>query len=179
MIKGWIGGVAALIVGLGAAPARADDVEPRLAVGGSLGIWIPTSDADDFADVSLGVRPQVTYWIRPFIGVTGAFDFVFVNEDSGVGDVTYYAISAGARATLPRGQIRPYGELLLGVHFIDTNGFDDNEFGLRLGGGATYTLSSGLIANAGISYSTTSFDIGFGSITVAAFVLDLGIAARF
>lgn len=182
MTKGWIGGAAALIVVAAAVrPARADDLtEPKLTVGGSLAIWIPQSDAENFADTSLGVRPQVTYWIRPFIGITGAFDFVFVNEDSGTGDTTYYSFGVGGRATLPRGRIRPYGELLLGWHFLDTDGFDDNNFGFRIGGGGTYALTRSLVANAGASYSTTSFDAGFGfSVTVAAFVFDVGLGARF
>jgi hypothetical protein len=179
-----LGLVLVLAITGSSATARADDLaaEPRLVVGGSVAIWIPQSDADDFADVSLGVRPQVTYWITPLLGVTGSFDWVFVNEKSGTGagSVTYYAISAGGRITLPRpARIKPYGEVMLGWHTLDGEGFGDSGLGFRLGGGATYALSQRLVASAGLGYSTASIDTGFFDITVAAFVLDLGLAARF
>jgi hypothetical protein len=177
MKTGWIA-VAMLLLGShGAAQADDEGGASKLSIGGSLAVWFPTSDADDFADTSLGVRGQATYWIREFVGVTGGFDFVFVNED-GPADVTYYVISAGGRLQLPRGRIRPYGELVLGWHFLDTDGFDDSNIGFRIGGGATYALSPALVLGGGLGYSTTSIDTGFFDITVAAFIFDVSLAVR-
>jgi hypothetical protein len=174
-----------LVIGVlaaAAAPAHAqdDEREPRLVIGGSAVIWVPQSDADDTTDTSIGVRPQVTYWITPFVGVTGTFDWVFVNEESGVGDVTYYTIGAGARVTLPRPmRIKPYGELVLGWHVVDAEGVDESDLGFRFGGGATYAVSRSLVVSAGLGYSTVELDAGFGfEADISAFVIDVGIAAR-
>jgi hypothetical protein len=176
MKTGWIA-VAVLLGSAGAARADDEGGARTLSIGGSLAVWFPTSDADDFADTSLGVRGQATYWLREFVGITGGFDFVFVNED-GAGDITYYAISAGARLQLPRGRIRPYGEFLLGWHFLDAEGFDDSNIGFRLGGGATYALSPALVLGGGLGYSTTSIDAGIVDVTVAAFIFDVSLAVR-
>jgi hypothetical protein len=166
-----------------AAPAAhgEDAAEPRLAVGASATVWVPQSDADDVADTSLGVRPQVTYWVIPLVGVTASFDYVFVNEESGAGDTTYYVISAGGRLTLPKpATIKPYGELVLGWHVLDAEGFDESDLGFRLGGGAMFAVGTSLVASAGAAYSTVSLDGPFGTdFDVSAFVLDVGIAARF
>ena len=173
--------LAAMAMVAHASAARADDEgRKKLDVGGALAFWIPQSDADDFADPSIGLRPGVTYWFFPFFGVTGHFDFVFVNEESGADDTDYYAFSVGGRFTLPGSlRIKPYGELLLGWHWLDAGAFDESEIGFQLGGGATYAINQRLQANLGIGYSTTNMDAPFVDITVAAFIIDVGIAARF
>ena len=162
--------------------ARADEpqVAPKYEVGGSLNIWLPQGDADDVAGTSLGVRPQFTYWIRPWIGIAASFDWVFVDADADVGDVTYYSISAGARITMSRpARIRPYGELMLGRYTLEADGLDDSELGFRLGGGATYALGTSLGLNAGLGYSTVSMDTGFFDIDIDALILEVGVSGRF
>lgn len=173
--------VAFIIAGIlaGSSAARAEG-EPKVDVGGSLTVWFPLDDADDYSDISLGIRPVFTYWVHPVVGLTGTFDYVFVNEESGGDDVTYYAISAGVRLTLPGGmRIKPYGEVLVGWHFLDAPLFDESDIGFRFGGGVTYAVSRALQLHAGIDYSRASLDSTFADITVAAFILDLGVAARF
>src|SRR5689334_3571487 len=90
--------------------------EPKMMVGGGLTVWIPQGDADDTTDVSLGLRGTFLYKARPWVGVVGSLDYVFVSEDEAVtGDITYYSLSVGARFIKPRpGQVEPYGEILLG-----------------------------------------------------------------
>jgi hypothetical protein len=173
--------VVAVLLTTAATAAHADDGEQgKLAIGGSLAAWIPQSDAEDLADVSLGIRPQVMYWVAPFVAVGGAFDFVFVNEDDGVGDATYFAISVGGRLTMPgQRRVKPYGEVMIGMHFIDVEGTDESDIGFRFGGGVSYALSTKLELTGGLAYSTASFDAGFVDFTVGAFILDVGIAARF
>lgn len=155
--------------------------EPKMAAGASLTVWLPSGDADDFSDTSLGVRPHFTYRVMPWLAVLGTFDFVFVNEQDGVGDITYYSIGGGARFVLPRpGRFEPYGELVLGWHSIDGEGFEETDLGFRLGGGVLYPMSERLLVNFAANYSTVSFDSGFiGDIDVDALILEVGLATRF
>jgi opacity protein-like surface antigen len=153
--------------------------EPKMTVGGSLVVYVPQGDADDTSDTSLGLRGHFTYKFKPWLAAIGTFDYVFVNED-GDSDITYYNLSAGARANLPRpGQIEPYGELLLGYHALDAEGLDgESAIGFRFGGGVLYPVSQKLIANVGLNYSTVSFDVGLVDVSVDALVLEIGIALK-
>jgi hypothetical protein len=174
-----------LLLGLGVAPAMAEieppRLEPKLEVGGAMTVWFPSGDVDETVDASLGVRPHLAYWPKPMIAIAGSFDFVFVNEQEGVDDVTYYAVSVGPRVTIPRPmKVKPYGELMLGWHHLDGEGVDESGIGFRLGGGVSMALGSALAVNAGVGYSSVSFDGPFGiNIDVDALVLDVGAVGRF
>lgn len=168
-----------------AAPAAAQMVpppmieEPKLTAGVSATAWIPQSDAEDLADTSIGVRPFVTYAFLPYLAGIATFDFVFVNEDGG-DDITYYNINVGARLKKPRpGQLEPYGELLLGFHQFETDGFDDSGIGFRFGGGILYPLSNRLVVNLGLNYSSVSIDVDIFEIDVDAFIVEGGLGTRF
>lgn len=155
--------------------------EPKMMAGGGLTLWIPQGDAGDTADASFGLRGSFLYKVRPWLGVIGTVDYVFVSEDEGVPDLSYYAISAGARFIKSRpGQLEPYGEILLGYHALDADDNDsESALGVRFGGGVHYPVSNRLIANFGLSYSTVEFDFGLVDIDVDAFVLEAGINAAF
>src|SRR5687767_2856368 len=100
--------------------------EPKMMAGGGLTVWIPQGDADDTSDPSLGLRGTFLYKAKPWVGVIGSLDYVFVNEDDVInGDITYYSLSVGARFIKPRpGQLEPYGEVLLGYHVLDIEDLD-------------------------------------------------------
>lgn len=156
--------------------------EPKMMAGGGLTLWIPQGDADDTSDPSLGIRGTFLYKVKPWIGVVGSIDYVFVSEDDSVAtDITYYSLSVGARVVMPRpGQLEPYGEFLLGYHVLDIEDVDsENDIGFRLGGGVLYPVSNKLIANVGIDYSAVEFDFGGLDVSVDAFVLEAGINASF
>jgi len=177
--------VVLLLAGTVAPAAAGDDAghDRKVALGGSLGVWFPTSDADDVADASPAFRPSLTYWLHPAFGMTGAFDYVVVNEDENIPDITYYVFSVGGRLTLPgTSQVKPYGEALVGWHFESSDLGDDDSIGFRFGGGVSYAFNAALLGSAGFSYSTTTLEFSGLGITVerdiAAWVLDLGIAAR-
>jgi opacity protein-like surface antigen len=156
--------------------------EPKMMAGGGLTLWIPQGDADDTSDPSLGIRGTFLYKARPWVGVVGSIDYVFVNEDDAIaGDITYYSLAVGARFIKPRpGQIEPYGELLLGYHALDIEDVDsESDIGFRLGGGIFYPVSNKLLANFGLSYSAVEFDFGGVDVSVDAFVFEAGINASF
>jgi hypothetical protein len=164
--------------------ARAEDAQPqpRITVGGSMTVWLPQDDADDLSDPSIGVRPQLTFWVLPQVGISASFDWVFVNEEDGSDDTTYYVVSVGGRATMARPlRVKPYGELMLGWHKLETTNVDESDLGFRLGGGALIELGSNAIATAGIGYSTVTIDTGlFGiEVDIEAFVFELGAGGRF
>lgn len=176
--------LALLLVIFGTATAHAQEpaAEPKLFVGGSATVWLPQGDADDTSNTSLGVRPVVGYWLRPFIAIIGAFDYIFVSEKEDVtGDITFYSISLGIRMTTPKpAQLKPYGELLLGRYTLDAEGIDSqSDIGFRIGGGATYALGSNLAFTAGLGYSSVSIDVGFGDADIDALVLEVGLQGRF
>jgi hypothetical protein len=176
--------LALLLVLLGTATAHAQEpaAEPKLFVGGSATVWLPQGDADDTSDTSLGVRPVVGYWLRPFIAIIGAFDYIFVNEDANASDATFYSISLGARMTTPKpAQLKPYGELLLGRYTLDADNLDDSQsdIGFRIGGGATYAMGDNVVFTAGLGYSSVSIDVAFGDIDIDALVLEVGLQGRF
>jgi opacity protein-like surface antigen len=155
--------------------------EPKMMAGGGLTLWIPQGDADDTSDPSLGLRGTFLYKAKPWVGVIGSIDYVFVNEDDGVADITYYSIGVGARFIKPRpGQIEPYGEILLGYHVLDVEDVDsENAIGIRFGGGILYPVSNKLIANFGLAYNTVEFDFGAVDVSVDAFVFEAGINTSF
>ena|SRR5688572_7488840 len=152
--------------------------EPKMTAGGSATLWIPQGDVEDSADASVGIRPHFAYRVRPFFAIVSSFDFVFVNEEEDVDDITYWTLGAGARFILARPDIEPYGEIVLGYHSLDVGDFDDTNLGFRIGGGATYPLGN-LVANASLGYSVVSFDAGFVDIDADAIVFELGLGARF
>jgi len=160
--------------------ARAEEVaEPKMAIGASATVWLPSGDADDFVNESLGARPFFTYRALSFLAVVATFDWIFVNEKDNVGSITYYAVSAGARFIKSRpGQVEPYGEFLLGWHHLDGQNVDDSNLGFRIGGGATYPLGK-LVAQGGLSYSAVSIDSGFFDVDIDALVIEIGLAGRF
>lgn len=176
--------VAMAVVMAGSSAARAEEAQPqaRITAGGSLTVWLPQDDADDLSDPSLGVRPQFTFWALPQVGISASFDWVFVNEEEGSDDATYYVISVGGRATMARPlKIKPYGELMLGWHKLETTGIDESDLGFRIGGGALFELGSNAVATAGIGYSTVSIDTGlFGvEVDIEALVFEFGAGGRF
>lgn len=153
--------------------------EPKMTIGGSATLWLPQDDAEDTSDESLGLRAHFTYKFKDWLAGIGTFDYVFVNEETD-GDATYYNLNAGARFIKSRpGQIEPYGEVLLGYYVLDAEGADsESEIGFRIGGGILYPFSQTLLANAGLNYSTVSFDFGLADFDVAAIILELGIAVK-
>jgi hypothetical protein len=168
--------VVLLLVSSHAFAQDAPPTDPKMTIGASATIWIPQSDADDTSDVSFGVRPHFSYRVLPFLAIVSSFDFVFVNEEDGVDDVTYYTIAAGARIMKMRpGSVSPYGEFLLGWHKIDTEGLDESDIGFRLGGGVLYGLGDNLLLNASLGYSAVSMDAGFVDFDVEAFILEVGV----
>ena len=173
--------LAAVLVITLAPLAHADSAEPKLTAGASAVIWLPSGDADEFSNESLGIRPFITYRALPYLAIVGTFDYIFVNEKTGVDSITYYTVSAGARLIKSRpGQIEPYGELLLGWHHLSSNNLDDSNIGFRIGGGATYPLSGNLLLQGGLSYSAVSIDAGIvNDIDVDALALEIGLGGRF
>lgn len=155
--------------------------EPKMMAGGALTLWIPQGDADDTSDPSLGIRGNFLYKAQPWVAVIGSLDYVFVNEDDGVGDLTYWSLSAGARFIKPRpGQIEPYGEVLLGYHTLDVEDADsESALGFRLGGGILYPFSNKLVLDFSLAYSTVEFDFGIADVDVDAFVFQGGVNAVF
>lgn len=174
-----------LVIVLSSTVARAQVVpppmieEPKMTVGGSLGVYVPQGNADDTSDTSLGIRGHFTYKFKPFLAGIGTFDYVFVNED-GDSDITYYNLSFGARFIKPRpGQIEPYGEVLIGYHVLDAEGLDgESAIGFRLGGGILYPVGQKLLANLALNYSTVSFDVGLVDVDVDALILEVGLAVK-
>jgi hypothetical protein len=181
----WVVIVTVMVGSAGVAYAQeAASAEPKIHVGAAATVWLPQSDADDVAETSIGIRPQVTYWVTSLFGIVASFDWVFVSEkeDSGEDSVTYYAISLGGRITLPRpAKIKPFGELLLGRHTLsaETSDIDESGIGFRLGGGALFELGRNIGAIAEISYSSVEIDVGIVDLNLEAFVLEAGVAGRF
>jgi len=152
--------------------------EPKMLIGASGTVWVPQGDSDNFADTSIGLRPHFSYRVRPFVAVLATVDYIFVNETDSI-DITYYNVGVGARLIMPRpGLIEPYGELLLGWHKLDAEGFDDSGIGFRIGAGILYPFGQKLVANLGINYSSVSIDAGLGDVDVDALIFDLGIGFK-
>lgn len=181
----WLLVVAIVVATYGTARAQVVPApmvaEPKMTAGVSATVWLPQGDADDFADTSIGLRPHFAYDAKPFLSVLGTFDYIFVSEKDGVGDLTYYNICVGARLKKPRpGQIEPYGELLLGWHKLEADGgIDDSGIGFRLGGGVLYPISATLIANVALNYSAVSIDVGLGDADIDALIFEGGLGIRF
>ena len=178
--------VVVMTIGLGwTGTARAQAVDAggpkRVELAGKAGMWMPMDDADDYADASLGLRLHGAYWVVPAFAIGGAIDFVAVNEEEEVTDLTYYGFGITGLVTMPGpARVKPFGELSIARYTIDSDDFDDSEsdIGFRLGGGATLEMSPNLALIGEIAYSTVDFDIGFGSIDVAALILEVGVALR-
>lgn len=171
----WAGAAAAQEAPVDAAGPR------RVELAGKVGMWMPMDDADDYADGSLGVRLHGVYWVVPAFAIGAAIDWVFVNEEDGVDDLTYYGIGIDGLVTMPGpARVKPFGELGIGRYTLDADSFDDSEsdIGFRLGGGATLEMSPGLVLVGEVAYTTVDFDFGLASIDVAALILEVGIAAR-
>ena len=152
--------------------------EPKMLIGVSGTVWVPQGDADDFADTSIGLRPHFSYRVKPFVAVLATFDYIFVNEIDSV-DITYYSVNVGARFIKPRpGLVEPYGELVLGLHQFEADGFDDSGIGFRLGGGVLYPFGQKLVANLGINYSSVSIDAGLGDVDVNALIFEIGVGFK-
>ena len=170
-----------LLLGPGAAAAQeTGGGEGRVELGGNVGMWIPQDDAEDYADASVGLRLRGAYWVVPAFAVGGAVDWVFVNEDAEVADLNYYGFSITGMVTAPwQARVKPYGELSLGLYTLDSDDLDsESDVGFRLGGGARVGLSPAMSLLAGVAYSTAEFDYGIVSVDVAAFILEVGLAAR-
>jgi hypothetical protein len=165
--------------------ARAQEPEPppqKVDIGVSLTIWVPQADADDFSNTSLGIRPQLAFWVQRYLAIVAAFDFVFVDTKQGVGDVTYYSISLGGRLTTPRhARVKPFGELLIGRYKIETDAGDDANLGFRLGGGVMWHAGRNMVGNAGLAFSSASLDPGGfgGNLSIEALIFDIGFSGRF
>jgi hypothetical protein len=166
----------------GAQGAPVDAAAPaRVELAGKVGMWMPMDDADDYADGSLGVRLHGVYWVVPMFAIGGAVDFVAVNEEDGVDDLTYYGIGINGLITTPNpSRVKPFGELGIGRYTIDSDAFDDSEsdIGFRLAAGATVEMSSNLALVGDVAYTTVDFDLGLISVDVAALIVEVGIAAR-
>lgn len=153
----------------------------RFELGGRAGMWMPMDDADDYADASLGLRLHAAYWVVPMFAIGGAFDWVPVNEESGISDLTYYGFGIDGLLTTPNpARVKPFGEIEIARYTIDSDDFNDSEsdIGFRLGGGATLELSPSMVLMGDVAYSTVDFDFGLASIDTAAFILEVGLAAR-
>jgi hypothetical protein len=148
--------------------------ESLMTVGASGTLWLPSGDADDVADTSLGLRGSFTYKVLPYLSAIATFDYIFVNEKDDA-DVTYYNINAGARVFKPGGKYQPYGELLLGWHKLDGDVLDDSGLGFRIGGGVMYPMGK-LVANAGLNYSSVEIDVMGFDVDIEALILELGIS---
>lgn len=176
---------AAVVGWAGAARAQgapADAAGPRrVELGGKAGMWIPMDDAEDSADASLGVRVHGAYWVVPAFAIGGAIEWVFVSEDEGVDDLTYYGIGLTGLVTMPgSSRVKPFGELTISRYTLDADSFDESEsdIGFRLAGGATLEMSPGLLLMGDLAYSTVDFDFGLVSVDAAALILEVGVAAR-
>jgi hypothetical protein len=155
---------------------------PRIELGARLGMWMPMDDADDYSDASLGVRLHGVYWVVPMFAIGAAVDWVAVNEEEGVSDLTYYGIGITGLITTPApSRVKPFGELSVGRYTLDSDDVDDSEsdIGFRLGGGVSLEMAPNLALLADVAYSTVEFDFGLVSLDVAAFILEGGVAARF
>jgi opacity protein-like surface antigen len=178
--------VVVMTVGVGwAGAARAQEVDAagskRVELAGKVGMWMPMDDADDYADASLGVRVHGAYWVVPAFAIGGAVDFVAVNEEEEVADLTFYGIGITGLVTMPGpARVKPFGELGIGRYTIDSDDTDDAEsdIGFRLGGGASFEMSPNLALLGEIAYSTVDFDLGLVSIDVASLAFEVGVAAR-
>jgi len=171
----WAGGAAAQEAPVDASGPR------RVELAGKVGMWMPMDDADDYADASLGVRLHGVYWVVPMFAIGGAIDWVFVSEEDGVADLTYYGIGINGLVTTPNpARVKPFGEIGIGRYTLDSDDVDDSEsdIGFRLGGGATLEMSPGMALVGEIAYSTVDFDFGPLSVDVAALILEVGLAAR-
>jgi hypothetical protein len=167
------------------ATARAQEMDAagpkRVELAGKVGMWMPMDDADDYADASVGLRLHGAYWVVPAFAIGGALDWVVVNEEEDVTDVTYYGIGITGLVTMPGpSRVKPFGELGIGRYTLDSDDFDDSEsdIGFRLAGGATLEMSPNLVLVGDLAYSTVDFDFGFVGLDVAALVFEVGIAAR-
>lgn len=153
----------------------------RFELGGRAGMWMPMDDADDYADASLGIRVHGAYWVVPMFAIGGAFDWVPVNEEDGVADLTYYGFGIDGILTTPNpARVKPFGEIEIARYTIDSDDFDDSEsdIGFRLGGGATMEMSPSMVLMGDVAYSTVDFDFGVFSVDTAALILEVGLAAR-
>ena len=150
--------------------------EPLMSIGASGTVWLPSGDADDVADESLGLRGTFTYKFMPFLAGIGTFDFVFVNEKDSA-DITYYNINAGARVFKPGGRFEPYGEFLLGWHKLSGDLLDDSGVGFRIGGGVMYPMGR-TVVNAGLNYSSVGIDVMGFNIDIDALILEIGVSMR-
>jgi hypothetical protein len=176
--------VVVMMLGVGwAAAARAQDAAApnRVELAGKVGMWMPMDDADDYADASLGMRVHGAYWVVPAFAIGGAVDFVAVNEEEDVGDLTFYGIGITGLVTMPGpARVKPFGEVGIGRYTIDSDDVDDAEsdIGFRLGGGASFEMSPNLALLGEIAYSTVDFDLGLLSVDVASLTFEVGLAAR-
>jgi hypothetical protein len=180
--------VVAMVIGVvGAGVARAQEAPmdaaapARVELAGKVGMWMPMDDADDYADASLGIRLHGAYWVVPMFAIGGAIDWVAVNEDDGVDDLTYYGVGINGLITTPNpARVRPFGELGIGRYTIDADDFDDSEseLGFRLSGGATLEMSPNLALVGDVAYTTVDFDFGLVGVDVAALIVEVGVAAR-
>jgi hypothetical protein len=157
-------------------PTGTATAEPLITIGASGTVWLPSGDADDVSDESLGLRGSFTYRFMPWLAGIATFDYIFVNEKDD-GDIGYYNINAGARAFKPGGRFQPYGELLLGWHKLSGDLLDDSGLGFRIGGGVMYPMGK-LVANAGINYSSVSIDVMGFNVDIDALILEFGISMR-
>jgi hypothetical protein len=160
-------GVVVLLPAVASGDAGAtSDPEPVMMVTTSAMLVLPQADGDDFAGTSIGMRAVFGYAVTPIISVIGSVDYVFVNEkEEVVSDqvsISFYSISAGARATMQRPGVRPFGELMLGRSTASVSSprddSTDSDLGFRLGGGIIYDLGPALVASAQLSYSTVEIE---------------------
>lgn len=178
-----------LLVAILAAPAAAprtaaaQPVERPMLASAHAMLVLPQADADDYIETSLGARVAFGYSIRPWVAILGSVEYVLVNEASDtVPDDTsihYWAIDLGARFTLPRPRVQPFGELLLGRH---TAGYDspttddsDSELGIRLGAGLQAPLTPDLRLIAQLAYTSAEIE----NADLEAITLEAGAAWSF
>lgn len=154
-----------------------------------LALWQPRGDARSLADTSPGVRPEVSYAVLPGLAITGAFDWVIVDKAEGVGggDAYFYALSVGARYTVPvPGRVRPVVAASLGRYSVHVDCASecggalvhDDALGARLEGGLAVAITPWLRAQATLGYSHARMDMGVLTTVerdLDALVFDMGL----
>jgi hypothetical protein len=165
---------ALMLIAAAVRPSAADDstkattspIAHPMSVSVSAMLVLPSGDASTYSDDSLGVRATFSYRVTPYIAPVASFDYVMVNAKQNVvgqmTDLGFYAFDFGARFTLPRPGVQPFGEFLIGSHNASASGagagVNGSNLGFRFGVGLTVPAGDQIAWIAELSYSSATID---------------------
>lgn len=159
-----------------------------MAIGGDVGLFIPTGDAGDVYSMGFGICPVFKYMLSDKLGLTGTTGYVMWSGKEEIMGIEYSAsdipIKGGVKYYFGTGNMKPYVQGEFGLHMVTgkaegtfsymgytttiNESSSETEMGFSFGGGFEMPMGEKMNLNVLAQYESIMEEESFNNIVIKA-----------